>query len=249
MNLNPVMEKNKFVSVIIAAAGSSTRFSKSKTKFKQFISICGKPLLLYSIEKFCLIKDVKEIITVTNDINATNKILRLRKFSKKIKLVLGGKLRQDSVYKGFCSVDPKANLVLIHDVSRPLFTVKDTKRCIEAASKTGVAILAVPAIDTLKRGKFHKDKLVVKSTINRNEVYLTQTPQVISSRLLAKAYRIYKSPKNVNKVFSKFTDEASMIELLQKSVNLVIGSRTNIKITYPEDLKIASGILKELENV
>lgn len=232
------MVNNKNISIIVAAAGSSLRFGNNISK--QFLLLEDKPLLLYSLEKFALLQNVLEIVIVTNDINETNRFLKKTGFVDiKIKTVLGGKLRQDSVYNGFCAIDPESHLVIIHDVARPLFRLEDVKRCIEQAIKSGAAILAVPVVDTIKRSKLDSGELLVKDTLNREELYLVQTPQVFRYELLAD---VYKSRNTLQRVS---TDEASMVEHLGRNVILIIGDRKNIKITYPEDLEIASAFLKE----
>ena len=239
----------KKLSVIIAAAGSSSRLGLDYSK--QFIKLLGKPLLFYSIEKFLQLKNVFEIIVVTNDTDQTKNLLRDFDFGKntEMKVVLGGELRQDSVYNGFCSVDASCNLVLIHDVARPLFDLVDVEKCICEADLFGSAVLAVPAADTIKKAERNNDKLIVKKTLERDGLYLIQTPQIYSYDLLAWMYEEYTKLKDKQKIA---TDEASILEGLGKSVNLVIGSRKNIKITYKEDLEIVARILKlekEVTNV
>ena len=236
------MAKNKKISIIIAAAGFSSRLGKNIPK--QFILLNNKPLLLYSLEKFISMKNITEIIIVTNDLITTEKLLEINNiFSNakniEIKIILGGELRQDSVFNGFCKVNPDADLVIIHDVARPLFEIDDVEKCIEKAYICNAAILAIPVIDTVKKGKSDNDELVVDKTIKRDNLYQVQTPQVFSYKLLSEVYKCRDAPWRVS------TDEAMMIELFTKeTVNLVLGSRKNIKITYPEDLEITSAILK-----
>ena len=240
------MAEVKKLSVIIAGAGNSTRLGIEYSK--QFVMLLGKPLLCYSIEKFLHLKNVFEIIVVTNDIDQTQKVLTPYKSVKnvEIKTVLGGELRQESVYRGFSSLSASCNLVLIHDVARPLFDLDDVKKCIEEAALCGSAVLAVPVSDTIKKAEYNEDKLIVKNTLDRNGLYLIQTPQVYSYDLLAWMYEEYKKLKDKQKIA---TDEACVLEGLGKSINLVIGKRKNIKITYKEDLEIAVGILGEEEKM
>ena len=240
------MESGKKTSVIIAAGGSAERFGQGNLVSKQFLLLSGKSLLFHSMEKFLNLKNLIEIIIVTNDVNSTKKLLQEINYIKNVrtKIIEGGKLRQDSVYNGFCEVDHSVDLVVIHDVARPLFQINDLEKCIKAASSTGVAILAVPAVDTIKSSKSDKDRLVVKNTLDRNELFLIQTPQVFSYNLLSRGYKMLMN-SDLKQVI---TDEASMIEILGEEVELISGDRTNIKITYPEDLKIAEWILKESEN-
>lgn len=241
------VQKDRSVSVIIAGAGSATRFKQNKVKSKQFLCLSKRPLLFYCLEKFSLMKEVLEIIVVSNDIQSTKELLKTIDFpcSMDIKITAGGKQRQDSVYNGFCTVSPLADLVLIHDVARPLFNIKDASKCIEKAYISGAAVLAAQIIDTVKKVKSYNDELLIENTLNREELYTVQTPQVFSYGLLDRAYKMYM---NSDSSLIQFTDEAAMIELLEKPVNLIIGSRKNIKITYPEDLEIASFILEQLES-
>jgi len=241
------VKNNISLSVIIAAAGSSTRLGKPSVKSKQFLTLADKPLLFYSLEKLSLLENVNEIIIVTNDISSTNELLKKQNAFQNIKVVLGGELRQDSVYNGFSAIKQKSNLVLIHDVARPFFLIDDVKKTIETAVRTGAAVLAVPVVDTIKKGKYNKDELVVSNTLDRSDLYLIQTPQIFSYELLEKAYKKFRNTNEVKRDIPIFTDEGSMLEHIGGSVNLVIGSRDNIKITYFEDLEIANGILHKLE--
>ncbi len=246
------MVKDKNLSVIIAGAGDSKRLGQNISK--QFVLLNEKPLLFYSLEKFIQLGNVIEIIIVTNDLEETKSHLlsfppearlagggtsHLKQIN--LKVAQGGKLRQDSVYNGFLDVNPRSDFVLVHDVARPLFDLSDTKKCIEVASMSGAAILAVPLVDTVKKGKLDKGSLVIEGTLNRESLYLVQTPQVFSYGLLSDAYKWYRDISGKHFVF---TDEAALIEFFGKPVNLVIGNRENIKITYPEDLEIANSILK-----
>ena len=235
------MENINKISVIIAAAGSGSRFEQDNFTSKQFLLLDEKPLLVHSLEKFVRIKNICEIIIVSNDINLTSELLAKYDFSNKVKIkvVEGSKLRQDSIYNGFCKVDNSISLVVIHDVARPLFKIKDLEKCLEAALVSGVAVPAVPVVDTIKCAKSDKDRLIVKNTLDRNELFLIQTPQVFSYNLLSRGYKMLMN-SDLKQVI---TDEASMIEILGEEVELISGNRTNIKITYPEDLKIAEAVL------
>ena len=234
------IDNRKRISVIIAAGGSAGRFGQKDLISKQFLLLDGKPFLFHSIEKFLSLKNVFEIIVVTNDLNSTNKLLKEANYSDdmKFKTVEGSVLRQDSVYNGFCKVDSSVDLVVVHDVARPLFKIEDLEKCIEASSVSGAAILAVPVVDTIKHAISDKDRLLVKNTVDRQNLYLIQTPQVFNYNLLSQAYKKFKDSNQI------VTDEANMLEILGEKVELIPGDRTNIKITYPEDLKIAEGILK-----
>lgn len=240
------MVSNKKISVIITAGGSAERFEQKNLISKQFLLLSGKPLLFYSMEKFLNLKNLLEIIIVTNDADSTKRLLEKTDYADnvEIKIAEGGTLRQDSVFNGFCKVNNSVSLVVIHDVARPLFQTKNLEKCIEAASNTGAAILAVPVVDTIKFSRSDKDRLMVKNTMDRTSLFMVQTPQVFSYNLLLMAYKIFKTPEYSEKIV---TDEANMIEIIGEEVELIPGDRMNLKITYPEDLNIAEAILKEVK--
>jgi 2-C-methyl-D-erythritol 4-phosphate cytidylyltransferase len=240
----PSNHKPAALSVIIAAAGSASRLGLNESK--QFLKVNGKPLLYYSLEKFIQLDNLKEIVIVTNDTEETNILISSfkNKSTVEIKSVPGGELRQESVQNGFKALSKNTDLVLIHDVGRPLFEINDVKKCISSALKSGAAILCVPVVDTIKKGLSDKDELYIEKTINRDSLYQIQTPQIFSYNLLKNVY------EKSNLSNSVATDEAKLVELMGKPVNLVIGSRKNIKITYKEDLEIVEGLLaKEGQNV
>lgn len=234
------MSQAKNISAIIAAAGISSRMKRGISK--QFLLLAGKPILLYSLEKFLSLSNLNEIIVVTNDIENTDRLLEEwdYKKDKRIKSALGGKLRQDSVFNGFVSIKDASDLIIIHDVARPLFEISDLINCLETASKFGAAILASPVIDTVK--KVRKDKPpYVDTTLDRNCLYQVHTPQVFSYSILREVYEKYNALGNTKPIV---TDEAQLLEIFGYPVTIVIGTRRNIKITYPEDVKIAESILK-----
>ena len=236
------MNEIKNIAVILAAAGEASRLSNGKIKSKQSVCLAEKPLLFYSLDKFCSIKEISEIVIVSNDVEQTKSLLEKYKCPANIsfKVVLGGKLRQESVRIGFCEITTLPKLVIIHDVARPFFKIEHLKQCIDLAFQMGASALAIPLSETLKEVRYDKDKLNVIKTIDRNKLYLSQTPQVISYNLLFEVYENYTKNKGQNTIF---TDEASILESMSKPVSVVESDRLNIKITYPEDLKIAEAIL------
>ncbi len=233
-------KNGSLVSIIIASAGNATRLRLNKSKL--FLELGNKPLIFYSLDKFLQLENLLEIVIVSNDIKETKNLIK-EYSDEKIKIVTGGPLRQDSVLNGFNALEKIPDLVIIHDVGRPFFEMTDLKNCIRTAEESGAGILAIKAVDTIKKAISNNDKLYVSETLQREELYQIQTPQVFSYELLAKAYDLLKSQKE--KVI--VTDEAKMIELLGNPVNLVSGSKKNIKITYEEDLEIANAILN-IEN-
>jgi 2-C-methyl-D-erythritol 4-phosphate cytidylyltransferase len=149
-----------------------------------------------------------------------------------LQIVDGGDSRQDSMQRCLAAAD-QAHLVLVHDAARPLLPVAATRNCIEAAARTGAALLAIPAPDTLKRVRDG----VVEATIERGGIWLAQTPQVIRRSLLEQALEHARATGFVG------TDDVSLVEHLGATVTVVQGSSTNLKITRADDLPLAEAIL------
>ena len=211
------------VSAIIMAAGSGSRFGEKK----QFKLLKGIALYLYSLNKFLLCENVSEIILVVPEsrlVEIKKEIANIKK-TKKVYVISGGYRRQDSVKNGLLSVNAKSQLVCIHDGARPFVSEKLIKKSIIACSKNDGAIVANPNFDTLKTC----ERGYVKKTIDRNNVWMAQTPQVFWKTKLLKAIK-FSEKNNV-----KMTDESSMMESLGFKVSVVQGDYNNFKITSHED--------------
>jgi 2-C-methyl-D-erythritol 4-phosphate cytidylyltransferase len=156
---------------------------------------------------------------------------------KKIKLIIpGGKRRQDSVRAGLDHLESVIRYVAVHDAARPLVTPEQIERVIEQCRIHGTAALAEPINDTLKRAAAD---LLVTESVDRQELYAMQTPQIFARQLIEEAYRaVYAENASV-------TDEASAVERLGRKVALVLNDDFNFKITYPRDLPLAEFVLKQ----
>jgi len=222
-----------YVSAIIVAAGQGKRFGAgvSKAVFK----LNSKPVIAYSLDVLNEHPQIKEIVVVGNskNIESIRGIIKENKIRKAVRVVLGGQERQDSVLNGLRAINPKAGFVLIHDAARPFITKGLVSLVINEAQKSKAAIVAVPVKSTIKKAD---DRLRVKKTINRSNLWEIQTPQVFSRKLILKAYKDFGS--------HKVTDDAMLLEKSGKRVKVVLGAYHNIKITTPEDLIIAKGIAR-----
>ena len=220
------------VSAIIMAAGSGSRFGERK----QFKLLKGTALYFYSLNKFLLCEDIYEIILVVPESKVADikKDIANIKKTKKILVISGGLRRQDSVKNGVLSVSNKSQVVCIHDGARPFISEKLIKQSIIACLNNDGAIVANPNFDTLKtcvRG-------YVKKTIDRNNVWMAQTPQVFWKIKLLDAIAISEK-KNM-----EITDESSMMESLGYKVSVVRGDYNNFKITSREDWDRAANIIE-----
>ena len=213
------------------AAGSGSRFGEKK----QFKLLKGTALYLYSLNKFLLCENVSEIILVVPEsrlVEIKKEIANIKK-TKNVYVISGGFRRQDSVKNGLLSVSAKSQLVCIHDGARPFVSEKLIKKSIIACSKSDGAIVANPNFDTLKICK----KGYVKKTIDRNNVWMAQTPQVFWKTKLLHAITISEK-KNL-----EVTDESLMMESLGYKVSIVRGDYNNFKITSREDWETAENII------
>src|SRR3989338_7616733 len=225
---------------IIVAAGKSRRMKKSINKV--FLPLISKPMIYYTIKNFQECNLIDEIIVVAqkNDIKKINEIKQEYNFNKIKKIAEGGIERQDSVHKGLISIKNAKNddVIVVHNGSSPLVKENEIVECINAAKKYGAAVSGFPLKDTIK--KISND--FVEKTIDRKDIYQVQTPQAIQYGLFVEAF------KNAKKKNLKVTDDVSLIEALGKKVKIVNCSYENIKITTPDDLRIADGILMGRSN-
>ncbi len=220
-------------SAIVLAAGRGRRLKTNSSK--PLIRINLLPTLIYSLKKFSLAPSVKEIILVVNKFNRAGVLRAVKKYRirKIAHIVIGGRRRQDSVYQGLKKIGRHAKLVLIHDSARPFIDKKSISSVIRQAKIQGAAILAVPLKATVKCAN---RQYFVKDTLNRNDLWEIQTPQVFKKELILKAYERFGD--------IEVTDDAALVEKLGAKVKIVPGSYFNIKITTPEDLIVAEAIAK-----
>jgi 2-C-methyl-D-erythritol 4-phosphate cytidylyltransferase len=220
----------KRVSVIVVAAGEGKRFGGAKP----YVLLKGKPILEWALDAFEAHEDVAEVILVLRD-DSRKKVYSGR-YTKIVSVVKGGEKRQDSVLSGFRQIDPtKVEKVLVHDGVRPLVSSELIGRIIEAVQEKEAVVPAVPLKDTVKR----VDEQEVKQTLEREKLFCVQTPQGFFYSVLKAAF-----DKAGEENFYG-TDEAALVERIGKKVYVVQGDPKNIKITTPEDIKIAEALIED----
>lgn len=224
-----------FVSAVIVAAGGSVRMGIADSK--QFIPLLSRPAIEYTLKAFQKSHLIKEIIIVCReqDNDRINKIIELNGFNKVSKLVKGGDSRADSVRNGIGACSENAKYYAIHDGARPLITVEEIERVVEAAFDTGAATLGTSVKDTIKVVDGFNN---IESTPIRSQLRAVQTPQVFERDL----YRF--ALENAGDNIINFTDDCSLIENMGGEVLVVKGNEENIKLTTPIDIVIAESILK-----
>lgn len=227
--------KDPKVSVILPAAGKSTRFGPGEKK--PFCLLDGRAVWLRTAELFVNRHEVIELILV---ISAEDEELVRRRYQANLaffnaKLVIGGDERADSVRKALAQVDEKADLVLIHDAVRPCVLPESITEVVAAAGRTGAAILASEVVQTVKKTQGDS---TIRETIPRAGLWLAQTPQVFERKIIQEAYgKPFESGKTP-------TDDSEAVERAGHAVTVVPCPASNIKITTKEDLALAGHIIK-----
>lgn len=169
------------------------------------------------------------VVVIPSDLEPARAHEHIGPTTRPLTIVPGGPRRQDSVANAFASVDPSAEIVLIHDAARPFVSAEVIDRTIEAAAAHGAAIAAVEAGDTVKRVERHPHGALIVETIPRGTIFMAQTPQGFRREVLADAVALGRSGVEA-------TDEASLAERAGHPVHVVAGESGNVKITTEEDL-------------
>ena len=221
---------------VIPAAGIGNRFGADRAK--QYASINNVTVLEHSTAALLQQKSLQKIVIALHADDTQGAQLPLLQHEK-ITFVCGGVERTDSVLQALLYLREyaeKDDWVLVHDAARPCLSVSDLQKLIDTLCDDPVGgILAVPATDTLKR----IDDNDIGGTIDRSVIWQAQTPQMFRFGLLLECLQQTQQKQQL------ITDEASAIEARGYTAKVVLGSRSNIKITYPDDLALAEFYLRE----
>jgi 2-C-methyl-D-erythritol 4-phosphate cytidylyltransferase/2-C-methyl-D-erythritol 2,4-cyclodiphosphate synthase len=215
------------IGVIIVAAGRGRRLGG--TVPKQLLSLGGRTLLQRSVDAFDRYPDTSALVVVLPSELVDEGPALVGVTQRPCRFVTGGQRRQDSVRQGFLELPRECMTVLIHDAARPFISPAVIARVVEAAERTGAAVPATTARDTVKR--VSPGASTVSSTIPRDEIRLAQTPQGFRRDVLE---RLMRQP-----VSAEATDEAMLAEKAGQAVEIVAGDEANVKITTSEDLEAA----------
>jgi 2-C-methyl-D-erythritol 4-phosphate cytidylyltransferase len=220
---------------ILVAAGRGERMGAGRPK--AFLELAGVALVLRAARAFDEAPAVVGIVAVVPEAEVGAARTLLAPVRKLLAVVPGGERRQDSVLEGLKQA-PEGwdGVVLVHDAARPLVDVALIEAVARAAAESGAALPVLPVVDTVKR---LRDGLVVE-TLDRDELGAAQTPQGFRLKLLVEAYEVaFRDRLTV-------TDEAMAVERLGAPVRALPGSSRNRKVTTPEDLAWAEGVLSGL---
>ena len=223
---------------IVVAGGSGERFGDPRGK--QFVELCGLPMVAWSLVAFDRAPSVREIVIVCAPERLSvmcDDVLERVALSKPVILAPSGETRQDSVYSGLRAAPADLEFVAVHDAARPLVDPELVERaiaCVRTDTSLAGAILAIPCTSTLKV----VSGTMIVSTPARDLYWEAQTPQVFRREVLMAAHRRARREGIVG------TDDAALVERAGGAVAVVESTRDNIKVTLPEDLALAETMLE-----
>ncbi len=212
---------------------------------KQYLLLMDKPVLYYSLKAFedSFIDDIVLVVGKGEQEYCSKEIVERYAFTKVSAIVEGGKERYHSVANGVKAIVTGTDYVFVHDGARPFITTEILERALEEVKHTEACVVGMPVKDTVK---ISDEAGYVETTPARARVWQVQTPQVFSYQLIASAYeKLICQEEELARKGIFITDDAMVVEYFEKKkIKLVEGSYQNIKITTPEDLKIAESFLK-----
>lgn len=237
---NAMGSEKKRCTAIVLAAGKGSRMGTKVQK--QYLEVCGRPVLYYSLAAFEASEIIDDIILVVGEGQieyCQNEIVEKYHFTKVDTITIGGSERYESVHKALMVMDDndmkvpnRDGYVFIHDGARPFVDEAILQRAYDAVISYGACVVGMPSKDTIK---VVDEEGFAKETPNRKFLWQVQTPQVFEVPLIKEAYQKLAESGN-----TQVTDDAMVAEqMLGTHVKLVEGSYENIKITTPEDLPIA----------
>lgn len=216
-------------SAIIVAAGSGQRFGSETPK--QFVPLCGKPLILHTLEPFIECDAIDGIVLVLSE-EGERIFAEISADLPSVRIIRGGETRAQSVRNGLIAIDPQTDVVAVHDGARPLVTIEEIGETVRTAERTGAACLVTTVSDTIKSIRGNE----IAATLDRTQLRRALTPQAFQTHVLRKAFENADLDERV-------TDECYLVEKLGHPITVVEGSPRNIKITHPEDILFAEAVL------
>lgn len=219
--------------IIITAGGIGTRMQSDVPK--QFLVIDDQPVLMHTLRRFYSFDPkIQIILTLPSDwISYWKELLEKYQCDIPHQIVEGGKERFDSIKNALRM--SQGNLIGVHDGVRPFVSKKTISECFLTAEKVGAAIPYLPIHESMRQISGE-----TSVGVNRVEFVTVQTPQCFQREILLNAYE--QSFKN------SFTDDASVVESNGGKITLVLGNQENIKITTPNDIKIAELFVKDFRD-
>ena len=205
---------------------------------KQFLPLAGRPLLDWTLSAVSSVSDVDGIVIALPPDTEEELKKAYSNFPKVLSVVNGGSQRQDSVRNALLAVPSDARVILVHDAVRPFASPRMFQEAVVLAEQRGAAIPVIPVRDTVKVQGAGDGTVVTR---DRREFMLAQTPQGFRAEILREAYA------NASREGIEGTDDAALAEAAGFPVVAFPGEETNIKITLPEDMRMASGLIEEAD--
>lgn len=235
--------KKLTTTAVVLAAGQGKRMNSAVQK--QYLLINNKPVLYYALKAFeeSIIDDIV-LVTGNAEIDFCQREIIQKHGIKKVRTVTaGGKERYHSVACGLSAIKWECDYVFIHDGARPFVDNAMIERALINVQQTSACVVGMPVKDTIKLAD---ENGYVESTPARSLVWQIQTPQVFEKELITTAYKkLIVDEKALNDAHVSITDDAMVVEYFMNTrVKLVEGSYRNIKITTPEDLRLAEALLR-----
>ena len=229
---------------VILAGGIGSRMGGDKPK--QYLNIKGKPIIVYTIEKFFSVPDFEKIIVLCPKqwVEHTKNIVEkhIAPAGDRVQVIQGGETRNETIMNAINFIENEGNLnddtvIVTHDSVRPFVTHRIIKENIEAALKYGACDTVFPSSDTIVESV---DGEIISNIPDRSKMYQGQTPQSFKA---LKLKNMYNSLTDDEKEI--LTDAAKIFVMKGEKVALVEGATFNLKITYPYDLRVAKSLLED----
>lgn len=232
---------------VVLAGGIGSRMG-NREKPKQFLHIGNRPIIVHTVEKFCVNSKIEHVIVLCPEqwISYTKDLLRkYMDITGKISIIAGGKTRNDTIMNAISYIEENYGMdentvVVTHDAVRPFITHRIINDNVEEALKGTACDTVIPATDTIVESM---DNQVISKIPDRSKYYQGQTPQSFKAKAFKDLYHsLSKEEKEI------LTDAAKVFVIKGVKVTLVQGETFNIKVTYPYDLQLAETLLKGEKN-
>ena len=239
---------NKMIYAVILAGGSGARMG-NVDKPKQFLLLNGKPIIIHTIEKFCINPRFEWIIVLCPRnwiLHTKNLINKYLPDYNRIDVVEGGKTRNETIMNAVSHIEntyvlDEDTVIVTHDSVRPFVTYRIIEENIDSAIKYGACDTVVVASDTIVESK---DGNIISNIPDRKQMYQGQTPQSFKAMKLRE---VFDSLTDEEKEI--LTDAAKILVIKGEPVHLVKGEVFNTKITYSYDLEVAEALIRREDNV
>lgn len=234
------------VSLIIPAAGLGSRFLQSlkhsgklvsSLRSKLFYKLNGEPVLLKTLRIFDQIPEIREtIVAISPEMRSEVKGWARSMAGAKVRWILGGKTRAESVWNAMKKTSPQSDWIMVHDGARPLVSAQAIKQVLRVSKSWDGVILARKVVPTIKRVLTEDGH--IRETVDRCSLYEAETPQLVRREILLKAYK--QNPKAF-----EATDEAGLLEAIGARVRVMPHGDWNPKLTTLQDLMLAKAMTEK----